>query len=512
MKTFKFFAAALALVAGGALAACSNEEGGVTPPVAEGESYIRVNLTNPIDGRADVTHQGSEAEFTISSVAFLFFHDDGEAFTMTNKTVTGTATGNLVKPVISDLNQNDQSGVMSATLVLGQTTKPWKGVVPAKMLCIANVADYTAYENKSLTEVLNNISEENYYVAGQGFVMTSSTYVDNGQAKYWSDILAENICTTPADANQHPVVLHIERLAAKVQVLGQNGKNIAVDNLIPVGERDLFNHDGSSTSTQFYAHITGWDLNGTTTSAYSIKHIDPAANPFPGWSAKSFRSGWAVMNPTTAIETRFSWTGLSAEGNLTSTKYCLENTLDPNFGTAAKPASNLATSKATKVLLAATITDAEGNPQELVSWAGGLYKLDTFKALVAQAMNGTEDKVTLVRHNDFDTDGGSFHKVETYYDGEAVPAFGNVRYWEDGKTYYIVNIRHALNDGAPVYGVVRNHWYQVQINSIVGLGTPGGDEDTPGPENPDPELDTFVSAQVDILPWHVISYKVDVES
>jgi hypothetical protein len=60
-------------------------------------------------------------------------------------------------------------------------------------------------------------------------------------------------------------------------------------------------------------------------------------------------------------------------------------------------------------------------------------------------------------------------------------------------------------------GVVRNHWYQIAVNSVSGLGTPVADEDEPiEPEKIQDET-YYVAAQVKILKWKMVSQSVDLE-
>ena len=86
----------------------------------------------------------------------------------------------------------------------------------------------------------------------------------------------------------------------------------------------------------------------------------------------------------------------------------------------------------------------------------------------------------------------------------------NISCWTDGKCYYYVDIEHFGNNGCKV-GVVRNHWYQLTINSIAGLGTPVIDPNDPiDPDRPEEE-NYYVAAQVNVLQWKVVSQNVDLK-
>ena len=59
------------------------------------------------------------------------------------------------------------------------------------------------------------------------------------------------------------------------------------------------------------------------------------------------------------------------------------------------------------------------------------------------------------------------------------------------------------------YGVVRNHAYEVEFTGITGLGTPvyNGGETIPWPVEPD-ETESFISAKINVLSWHLINQSV----
>jgi hypothetical protein len=88
--------------------------------------------------------------------------------------------------------------------------------------------------------------------------------------------------------------------------------------------------------------------------------------------------------------------------------------------------------------------------------------------------------------------------------------------YNDGQTYYFVDIEHlgADKNKPAYYGVVRNHVYQVDINSIKGYGSPiydGLDFTVEKPEYPEDYDDTYVAAKINVLSWKVVKQTVDIE-
>jgi hypothetical protein len=84
--------------------------------------------------------------------------------------------------------------------------------------------------------------------------------------------------------------------------------------------------------------------------------------------------------------------------------------------------------------------------------------------------------------------------------------------YKSGQTYYIVDIEHFGTKQA-YYGVVRNHVYQIDINSIKGYGSPifDGYSDVVTPEYPDDEDESsYVAARINVLSWKVVKQSVDI--
>jgi len=89
---------------------------------------------------------------------------------------------------------------------------------------------------------------------------------------------------------------------------------------------------------------------------------------------------------------------------------------------------------------------------------------------------------------------------------------GQIEYNADGFGFYRILIRH-FNDGQePVkmaygrFGIVRNNWYRLTINSIAGPGS----IDVPKPEGPD-DKEYFIAVEIEVLPWLVRDQIVDIE-
>ena len=91
---------------------------------------------------------------------------------------------------------------------------------------------------------------------------------------------------------------------------------------------------------------------------------------------------------------------------------------------------------------------------------------------------------------------------------EALKDLGSAKVWKDGYTYYYFDINHLGNK----LGVVRNHIYDANITTLVGLGTPVYNPDEIiYPEKPDSDKDTYIAARINILSWRVVNSSVKLE-
>lgn len=104
---------------------------------------------------------------------------------------------------------------------------------------------------------------------------------------------------------------------------------------------------------------------------------------------------------------------------------------------------------------------------------------------------------------------------------EILETAGNAKVWGGGTTYYYVDLTHigVTAEDNSNYGVVRNHIYDVRVNSVFGLGTPiltpltgvdSGEEEIIIPEKPKDD-DTFLGVQLYILSWRVVDNSTSLE-
>lgn len=570
MRTNKFLLGIL--TAGAMFASCSNELPGNEQPEngEKGEkSFMTVSIkptsitrTASSDGYVD----GEGDENTVNSVDFYFFKKDGDAFILGNGTVEegdqvpeGKIRKNLYtlkKEAIDDDSEDYIDEIVQATLVIEHHT----GDVPASIVAVLNTNG--EYAGMTLEDLQKEILDSHTL---NGFVMSNSAYVGaDGETAIAQPITAANLASSADVAEKNPVSIYVERLAARVNVINKmtpetNGGHLA--------KRITISGEGE---VDVYAKIIGWDLNTTADDTYVIKKIDKTWDFSPTWTWNNpahFRSYWAKNVDGLTTTKNFKWESLTNTLTAKTVDYCLENTTAPQKavtnGVYDRVASRI---NNTKALIAAELIDFTGNKVQIANWYGQNYRLANFKQVIADVyktklLKSTDGGVTCtpIEVGDIELRQGTGlvgDKEESYkvyfefsntgkaatwyyldevtntYKAYSTTGTGTAadvlystepaRIW-NGMAYYIVNIQHlgakTTDDGIDAekyqtgyYGVVRNHAYNLELNSIKGLGTPVYDKTSDIPWPVDPDLtESFIAADIKVLAWHIIKMGVDLD-
>ena len=268
MKKYLFLAIALL-----GLASCAKDDlADGNKPIHSGEveeSYIAINLAASDITRAQTGFEdGTAAERAVHHADFFFFDGNGNPFPVN---VSGNrdsenqwtdergGTSNHLRAVdltfITDEDDDDISDTSKAVLLL----KTYKGEYPSQIVAVLNWSPDpdTAYTLSQLHAAIdiqgtfkNKTNEDTKY-----FVMSNSVYAQNGEEVYATPLSYDNIKNSADAALGAPVEIYVERVAAKVNVIGQ-------------AEYDLNQNTdtgyvlmGSLTlAGGVYAKILGWDL------------------------------------------------------------------------------------------------------------------------------------------------------------------------------------------------------------------------------------------------------------
>ena len=236
-----------------------------------------------------------------------------------------------------------------------------------------------------------------------------------------------------------------------------------------------------------------------------------ATAPFNGWNdSGNFRSYWAKSygaNTTGYSYNIYSYNDAIANGPSALTEYANENT----------------STTPTKLLVTATIGATEGGAGvDTYKYKGYYYTLQMLKDEVGKALKDRGLKYTLngAEGNDW----ASYLTVTNpdgveHYEGvigitpditvdeataTAISQLEKPLWWKGGRCYFYVPVEHL----ASKVGIVRNHWYLLDVTSVSGLGTPVADENEPIIPTIIEEQTYYVAAQIHILAWKMISQSV----
>lgn len=537
----------MSMVAGLAFVGCSNEEDMTSGNNGEPQYLtVSVNATstltraNSLEGDYE---EGVGNENEVTNVRFYFFDADGKA-----AQVKGENGGTYYDVAMSgtDKDMPNVEKILTATLVI-QT--PAKDKVPASIVAVVNPkSDLGAVESiAKLNEVIADHSSTT------SFIMSSSVYA-NETTKMEAVNVAGHLYSTAEAAKADPVIIHVERVLAKARLTV--GLTANANGVYKTSD------DGSQKfgDEEIYVKFLGWNVTATAKTSRLMKEINPSwpSNLFGStlWNtADYYRSFWAI-NPTpmeynygsfnTAGNPANAITAFDSNDGKINYTYLQENASDSNDG--SDP------TKPSQVIIAAQLVKADGTtPIEFAEYAGERTTIDGLIAKYAAASGlwkdneGGSGKIgievgdielkTATEINAANQNTPGRYKVyaqltetaaaKTWYKSNEAAAspvdanaelkgLGGAKVWNDGYTYYYFDIQH-LNGGASAenvkgkIGVVRNHIYAANINSLAGLGTPVYDpEEIIYPEHPE-EDETFIAAQIRILSWRLVKKNIDLE-
>lgn len=513
MNKFKLFPLALAAFA---FSACTSEDAVENNPNVEGvKSYVAVNINNVGVGgtRADgaVYENGTVAESKINKIRFYFFTSNGDPY----KLAEGKNWLELAPDQMTASTGNVENITNSMLVIKGQDM-----TYPQSMMAVVNPETIEAgkladFMTKSQVEgVVTTQNFKGQSATASDFVMTSSVYA-NGKDKVWTSDISGHVALSEDKAKADPVDIYVERVAAKITSTASGAT------------ADKFEVGATANGDKVYAVIKGWGIANENSKANLIKAIDPtwteAAIGFNWNDANFYRSYWETTPNNDG--TYKSW------ADYTNTA----------IGDVYYTAPNTSVDKPIYVA-AAQLVDATGKPLEISKYKGVQYLSETdvkkvilnenknfFKVVsTTDAGNTYEslDPADLVFVVDADKpyevkaqvkDGVVVYQKtgETYVVATDVAntAYGahNAVIYKEGMTYYWTSVKHLGAAGKTgEFGMVRNHFYQVDVTKITGFGTAVYDKNTDFvPVTPDEDPMTYLAARINVLSWRVVANGVE---
>lgn len=164
----------------------------------------------------------------------------------------------------------------------------------------------------------------------------------------------------------------------------------------------------------------------------------------------------------------------------------------------------------------ALYSDEEGTPfNEKIDNLSDYFELEKANIQGGDGRRMLKRKLNLYTKNE---ETGKYESANKDLD-EAV-RLTTVQHFSEGKMYYAIPIEHMVaidKDDKNVtkqfsigsYGVVRNHWYKVNVSAINKPGTPVDDPTEEIVPNDDPKEVAYIAFQIVVIPWHVINQNVE---
>lgn len=399
-----------------------------------------------------------------------------------------------------------------------------------------------------------------------------------------------------AYAEANPVVIPVERVLARVHVDLEKSATAYVSNDDAAPSAKLYMLNGGeveATDTKIISVVNGWWLDNTNKDTYLGKNLTTTYTEIENswnwnWNHPEFqRSYWATAknNEEAAKSTKFAH--YDYRHHSLADKYCYENTNQNNY---------------TQLVVSANlfIDDSGIKPLNLVRHKTVNYEQDAFKVYaMTKLMNQGAETTFYVQDGTgyrqlnasdikfkWNTSSktislGGTEKLEDYeailvladdtkeyFSDEGITdvsvasinekllsEVGPFQYWNKGQCYYYTPIVQFSTASEALNGVIRNHYYDIKIKSVTGLGTPvptdpevdptyptppsGTDPDPEYPDDPedDPDDDddtddddpnddpdkpiipekpvddkvSAIDAQIRILKYRVVSQSVDLK-
>jgi len=552
------------------LAGCASEEI-VTDETGsndnKGLNYIAVNIVQPssMGSRADTKFEnGSSDENEAKKALFIIFDGDGNIY----------GDPQLIDLISSEDGTNSNvERIYNGILVIdGSEYDPTEKA--KQIVCVLNpptellpAGDQWPKVTKSIKSLEANIGDYSSHKAGT-FIMTNSVFAKDG--KFATPIDADKVKESETAALASPVDIYVERIVAKVRASASKKDNQGQGGF----RNDGANPTIDGVETKLGINVTGIEIANIADKSYLFKSVAGAKDATEGiWTEASVfdetykRSYWETVPKIGTEMGIFNRTYndiLALDGkNEDGTDKTFNINDVNNYTEYVQPNTSDTKDTKTCVLVTAELTK-EGTPiKDLAYIRGGYTTIDKAKNVVATYLArqnwykkaADDDKFTQLEPEDlewknkydFEDDKNTADEVAWLKDYEVVAQLSadvkeiydadgkevnngvnsvnkhlrtenlaknyRARVFDGGKCYYYVYIDQSqvVNAASETYlGVVRNHIYDLTLQSIGGIGTPVFDpNDIIIPQTPEDKTTFYLNARVNVLAWKVATQTVN---
>lgn len=561
----------LAVIAAMSASCSSNEDLGTAGPgtgtneTGVGYASFSINLPTTSGTRAagDPTFENGDAnEYKVNDATLLIFKR-GEATKEGNYTFVESAELGSMAPWQKP--DPDETGVTTHAKITAKLEKVNKADNLFALVLLNNGKGANAKVNLPSEgdkfSAWNTAAKatDKFATTKNGFYMANAPLFNNKNVTTLVPIESTKIYPTEEEAAKNPAIdIYVERGLAKVTLTGTaeekqvagdtyKGDKVTIKNwALDVTNKNTFpihNVDGLTTDYEAIWSNTATPAgsNGATTQRFVDNNLKTKAKRV--YWGKDPNYSYTDADKT-ALKTEFNYV---ANNDVTvepsKPLYCLENTFN---------LANMMQGQTTRVVFKATYKPARLPVEETTFYKIGKNTAiwreadleKEIKAAVASVVTGaTTDKINV----DLNAKGNNITAAGTHYitadnitvtgvetiSDENIKAINTqlglketdkvgISTYAGGESYYIARIKHFGDDltqwksGAygennleylGRYGVLRNNWYELKVNSVSGPGYPSVPEVKPN--TPDDEDDNYINVSVKILDWAKRSQSVD---
>lgn len=529
------------------MAACSDsldesDNTGQGPLTGEGYVKVAINMPSVSSTRAgDPTFADGDAnEYAVKSGIIAFFEGTEEAkatfvkaYSMNNLIqindgnstdhVTTKVTQVLEAPLVTEGNK------LYALVILNNTGVASVSATDGSLTLENGEVDIVLNStNNSTVAALNGNVEWNLTVSSvtnstNGFLMLNAPLYNGTTSQ---TLVPVTVYKTKQEADKSPATnIYVERIVAKVNI------NLpGTDGTLDVDDESVYDGDKVYFKTAT-GETLGWKLNVTNKNTKPLRDVSDVITwatyngtnqDFIGNTAVEgswVRIYWAKDNNYDATTGDFNilsqnnsewggYTTTTGDKTTTNAQYCLENTA---------PFANNNNDNTTAVWIKAKYDfTGDGSYDDsffIIDTEAGTYNETDFigkmKEILGESSLTINSNAKGGYYNTEEEIASLFTESVTVTEDE-LKRIGEIRYYKDGECYYYTQaIKHfgqdyKLGDDKTMtkylgrYGVVRNNWYELTINSVSGPGEP---EITPPDDEHVDDEEGYIKCTINVLSW-----------
>lgn len=381
-----------------------------------------------------------------------------------------------------------------------------------------------------------------------------------------TEIDADKIKKTKGEADASPAaVIYVERAEAKVTVKGSSSLETVTNGSGLEYTLEGWALDNTNKTNKLVRDVTGFK----TWKRYSSSKLGVGISDYRFIGNTSITSAPSALMYRVYWGDDYNYSGTLAETGLTTVggaaatlstvkpadgttaDYCFENTTD---------LANMTEKNLTRVIVKAKFNNGTSfytvDGDRSAIWTEENVKKEAAARLLLDvtfnnwAKNNVKSGVTLSSETDFEvtftdeaagkrtiktivlnaTGQGKLKTAAAAYPTDAATLANNhikLEYYADGMSYYPVYVKHFGDEQTPWteddqagntvygnnpgdylgrYGMLRNNWYDITVNSVKSLGDPNVVEVT---DKPVDKKDAYISVKINVLSWAKRSQSVD---